>query len=972
MTSIRTGSGNATARTGATSARQATVVRLRPSPRERLAGAAATLAIAVIVTGVPVALVMVFGNPVPSKLPGQDVLTAPVSTGTILAVVAALVWLAWLHFVVCLAVETVSAVRAKGLPRPVPLGAASQPLARRLVITAMLLLAAAGAFDRDSGGGGGGAEPRIRPSVSAAPPVLAEENLAAERAAQRSAERHTDLASPPAQARVPAVAYDGEFLPGTKIYTVQPPKGRYHDNLWDIAERHLGAGRRYREIFELNKGRDQPTGGRLQLARLIHPGWVLVMPPDATGVDVAPAPQPPVPPDQTAPDQTAPDQTAPEPLAARPDAAGTGDRLPEHFDESGLSTAPAEQSSAAEAGASAAPAEDDGVSGRELLAAGLLAAGLLSGLSTLRELQRRRRPHGAQLPIPDPDAADVEVTMRLAADPDGSAALDRALRVLAAQCAQSGRAFPEVFAVRLTPSQIELLMAALPADPPPEPFFVTPDGRWAADREAVLTRAGVDEQPLAAVRPPLPGLVGIGRDVDHDDIHVLIDLEAARGLVGVSGEPQLVREFLTAAAAELATNGWSGRVAVTCVGLDDGLADLAPGRSQLAPTLDEALDQLEDRRPATADQPGIESVFTGRLGGRRGDLFVPDYLVVGVPPTPAQAERMAALAGGGHLARVGVLTSGPAPGLRWRIELADTAKVPMLDLEVTPQLLTHDTLRRVAALATTAGREPDPPTTPWAAPPTEPKRVHLRSVSEQPVVEVRVLGPLEVAGITLDEARRSARTEELATFLALHHDRVSRERLVASLWPGGATDESVTAALRRTRDWLGADPYTHQPLLSGGDDGPWRLSGPVRLDWAEFQTLVLRGQHDDLSQALALVRGSLLAGRPRGRYAWLARMTVEYDVPVLVADTAHRVARVALLRGEIEAAASAARTGLGLDRDCLPLWRDLLDAEGRRDPEAARRVAEIVRDRFGRRVDPATRAVVARVLGEEAGGEAAG
>lgn len=953
MASIRTSSGNATARTGATSARQATVVRLRPSPPERLAGAAATLAIAAIVTGVPVALVMVFGSPLPNTLPGRDVMTAPASTDTILAVVAALVWLAWLHFVVCLVVETVSAVRAKGVPRPVPLGAASQPLARRLVITAMLLLAAAGAFDRD----GGGADAGTRPAVSATVPAMAEENVAAQRAAQRSAERHADRAAPPAHARVPAVAYDGEFPPGTKIYTVQPPKGRYHDNLWDIAERHLGAGRRYREIFELNKGRDQPTGGRLELARLIHPGWVLVMPPDATGADVVPATQPPEP----------PAETAPEPLAP-PDVARTGDRLPENVDESGVPTTPADPTTSAEQ----SRATETGVSGRELLAAGLLAASLLSGLSTLRELQRRRRPHGARLPVPDPDAADVEVTMRLAADPDGSAALDRALRVLAAQCAQSGRAFPEVFAVRLTPSQIELLMATLPADPPPEPFVVTPEGRWAVDRDAVLTRAGVDEQALAALRPPLPGLVGIGRDVDHDDIHVLIDLEAASGLVGVSGEPRLVRGFLTAAAAELATNGWSGRLTVTCVGLDDGLADLARGRIQLAATLDGALDLLETRRAATVDQPRLESVFTGRLGGRRGDLFVPGYLIVAVPPTPAQAERMAALASGGHLARVGVLTSGPAPEPRWRIELADTAKVPMLGLEVTPQLLTRDTLRRVAALATTAGREPDPPTTPWAAAPADPKRVHLRSVSEQPVVEVRVLGPLEVAGITLDEARRSARTEELIAFLALHPDRVSREQLVAALWRGGATDESVTAALRRTRDWLGADPHTHQPLLSGGDDGPWRLSGSVRLDWAEFQTLVLRGLHDDLSQALALIRGSLLAGRPRGRYAWLARMTVEYDVPVLVADTAHRVARVALLRGEIEAAAAAARTGLGVDRDCLPLWRDLMDAEGRRDPEAARRVVEVVRDRFGRRVDPATRAVVARVLGEETGGEAAG
>ena len=42
---------------------------------------------------------------------------------------------------------------------------------------------------------------------------------------------------------------------GKKVYVVQPPEGRYHDNLWDIAEQHLGDGRRWQEIFELNKGR---------------------------------------------------------------------------------------------------------------------------------------------------------------------------------------------------------------------------------------------------------------------------------------------------------------------------------------------------------------------------------------------------------------------------------------------------------------------------------------------------------------------------------------------------------------------------------------------------------------------------------------------------------------------------------------------------------------------------------------------
>ena len=76
---------------------------------------------------------------------------------------------------------------------------------------------------------------------------------------------------------------EGAELVGKRVYVVHPPEGRYHDNLWDIAERTMGDGRRYQEIFELNKARDQPDGQELSLARLIYPNWLLVMPEDAVG-----------------------------------------------------------------------------------------------------------------------------------------------------------------------------------------------------------------------------------------------------------------------------------------------------------------------------------------------------------------------------------------------------------------------------------------------------------------------------------------------------------------------------------------------------------------------------------------------------------------------------------------------------------------------------------------------------------------
>src|SRR5690606_20881036 len=56
-------------------------------------------------------------------------------------------------------------------------------------------------------------------------------------------------------------------------YTVQPG-----DTLWDIAERELGDPFRWPEIYKLNRGKVQPSGGTLTDPDLIQPGWVLRIP----------------------------------------------------------------------------------------------------------------------------------------------------------------------------------------------------------------------------------------------------------------------------------------------------------------------------------------------------------------------------------------------------------------------------------------------------------------------------------------------------------------------------------------------------------------------------------------------------------------------------------------------------------------------------------------------------------------------
>jgi hypothetical protein len=54
-----------------------------------------------------------------------------------------------------------------------------------------------------------------------------------------------------------------------------------HDTLWLLAEQYLGAGERFVEIVELNRGVVQPDGRSLGDDGRLYPGWTLALPADA-------------------------------------------------------------------------------------------------------------------------------------------------------------------------------------------------------------------------------------------------------------------------------------------------------------------------------------------------------------------------------------------------------------------------------------------------------------------------------------------------------------------------------------------------------------------------------------------------------------------------------------------------------------------------------------------------------------------
>jgi LysM repeat protein len=226
-------------------------------------GLAALVAIAVLVVGVPAALALIVGWPLPHALPSPADLSRALVTGSIPdeffgKALAVLGWLYWAQFLVCLAAEITAARRGR-VARRIPLGGWNQAIAARL-IGALLLLGPSLGLGR----GIPAASPaRPSPVVAAATVPDAGDQHAAEQS----------------EARRPAAA-----LP---VYVVAP-----RDTLWGIAERFLGDPYRWRELFQLNQGRPlpHPPGGRFTDPDLIYPGQQLLLPADATG---RPATRPP-------------------------------------------------------------------------------------------------------------------------------------------------------------------------------------------------------------------------------------------------------------------------------------------------------------------------------------------------------------------------------------------------------------------------------------------------------------------------------------------------------------------------------------------------------------------------------------------------------------------------------------------------------------------------------------------------------
>ncbi len=439
-------------------------------------GLGAVAVLALLIAGLPAVVIHFAGLPDPSRPPAwtevAQLLTGP-DTGRLLAVVlAAVFWFAWSAFVALVLLETVALIGRRP-PVRLPAFGPMQELVRTLVACVALL--------------------SVPATVSltnppAAPPTLA---VALTPAVRQHAAEHDDAAAEPAthqRGRPAAPARPAMDRAATTPSTASRPAAAgptyqvlamndgQRDTLWRIAEQHLRDPLRWPEIYQLNAGRPQPDGATLTDPHWIRPGWLLLLPADATNLPGTPttasplaplAPQPaagaqptpappPSPPSPVAPHRAAPaapippttpapDRTESQPAARAPSAAERAPLQPTsgpHF-----SPQPPQH---------AGPAQGSADGAQQALVATSLVSGLAAALVINR--QRRRRVYRSRPPQPFAvtDAPPLPAALRRLATANDPMADDDAVPSKAAAGAMEAIRHPLKSKSRGDPAAVEV------------------------------------------------------------------------------------------------------------------------------------------------------------------------------------------------------------------------------------------------------------------------------------------------------------------------------------------------------------------------------------------------------------------------------------------------------------------------------------------------------------------------------------
>ena len=936
---------------------------------ELIRGFAAALLLLAFVVGVPAALVALS----PVYLPATGLhwdeawqrLMAPDDGSLLMLVLAGVAWLCWAAFSLSVLLELLAGARRFSTPA-IPLLGGFQRSAASLIAAAGVLLAIASNV------------------ATAAAPAAATSIVATD--VPRAVTPAT--AAPESPAVGPSLTTSGHSpgptAPAQQLPTITVARG---DTLWDLAERHLGAGTRYTEIRDLNAHRTQPDGRTLANADWILPGWTLVLPADAHDVQQASEAPPTsaaqaatvvVRPGDTLSDiaqrelgdahrypeivalnadrtqsdgsrLTNPDLIRPGWVLALPAAGTTASPTTPAPDASSRPAVPPRASEQANDNSTPA-AEPEGTPSTKSSAApdmkpnddarhadprgwylgftALGAAGVIGEIARRRKLQQRARRVGETIPMPSPasPAAHAERTLRTAPTPVRIAALTTTLANLGCRCFDAGRELPRVGALLLNEHHLTLLLVEDAPDPVP-PFTATDARTWTASTADVAAEEPIDD-PEQCI--PYPLLVTLGHT---QDATLIANLEAA-GTLTVTGDDTAADAVLLALLLEAATSELANQ---TPIRVDGSLATLAASfedfRLRLADDRDDPV-ALQDEIGAVLAAHGLDDTLQSRGDRTLPDTWQPEVHVersLQRPPNPPWS---------------GVVTiTREAIGAGWTIRTKDDglASLDPFGIEFQPQRLSPDQLEQLRSVLLTA--MPPEPQRAFTQAHTEvvdhieALRGTLPAVHEEPEtspgVTINLLGPIEIKGLAADAPPLTARMTEVLVYLALHGP-VTGPDLDEVLWGGERVRPGTRAQLLfRTRERVGK-----AVLPTFQDDGHFGLGPAASTDWARFERLVTQAvstggdaRMELLSEALGLVRDRPFRGIASSEYPW-----ADYDIQRMtsaVADASIILARLLQEASRHREALEVALKGLtveplseSLQHVAIAATRELVGSEG--------------------------------------------